>query len=90
MIEQPALPRSFVDAMMDAGVIQHDHGWAVLVCREQAINKVGASAPLTMHGVEHRVPAEIQCTNCAAAAVMVFLDLVRHPRGNSYAKPAAS
>ncbi|KVG78589.1 hypothetical protein WJ36_23715 [Burkholderia ubonensis] len=69
-----------VDAVMNAGVVQHDHGRAAVACSEQAIDEVhdaGAFDGARMSGMDQRIHTEIQCAEHAASTVMVRLDLVR-------------
>lgn len=80
MIHQPSIASRGVDAVMNTGTIQHDHGRAAVACGEQAIDEVHDAQAIDrarMSGMDQRIHTEIQCTDHAASTVMVRLDLVR-------------
>jgi len=79
MFEQPTLARRFADAVMDAGIVQHDHGGQSVCTGEHAVNEAldirGFDSP-AMRGVDQRVLAEVQRADHAATAMMIRLDLM--------------
>ncbi|KVP30309.1 hypothetical protein WJ88_12230 [Burkholderia ubonensis] len=80
MIDQPPIPCRYVDAVMNAGVIQPDYIRAAIVHRKQIVDKsdnVGAFDAAGMDGVDQRVRAVVQGTQNATSAVRVRFDLVR-------------
>ena len=80
VIDQPALSRCFIEAVMDAGIVQHDHGWPAVAGSEQVIDEaldMRTFDRARMGGMNQRIGAEIQRADHAAPAVMVGLDLVR-------------
>lgn len=66
--------------VMDARVIEHDHGRTVIVHREQIVDKADngwAFDAAGMGGVDQQVRAVVQSAKNTPSAVRVRLDLVR-------------
>lgn len=80
MIDQLSNLRRFVDAVMDARVIEHEHGGTVIARREQIVDEahdVHAFDAAGMGGVDQRIRAVVQGAKNATSAVCVRFDLVR-------------
>lgn len=46
VIDQPALSRCLIDAVMDSGIVQHDHGSPAVADSEQVIDEALDMRPL--------------------------------------------
>lgn len=79
MFGQPAVPRQLVDSVVDAGVVQHDHGRAAIAGSQYAVDEthnIWTFDGAGVRGVDQRIATEIQSANHAATAVVIRLDLV--------------
>ncbi|KWH26488.1 hypothetical protein WL99_22210 [Burkholderia cepacia] len=77
VINQPAVPRCLVDAVMDARVIEHDHGRTAIGRRAQIVNETHDVGAFDSAGMDQRVRAVVQGTKNTASAVRIRFDLVR-------------
>jgi len=77
VLKEPAVQRILIDAVMDARVVEHDHGGATITLADQRIEKfdnIGAFHGLGACRMDEAVLAEVQRPYDVAAAMMVGLD----------------
>ncbi|KVQ86473.1 hypothetical protein WK09_21360 [Burkholderia ubonensis] len=77
VIDQPALAHGRIDAVMNAGVVQHDHGRSAITFGEQAVDEsdhIRAFDGASMRRVDQFVRSEIECPEHAASSMRVRFD----------------
>jgi len=79
VVDEPAVQRVVVDAVMDARVVEHDYGGSAIALPDQRVEKldhVGTFYRRGARGVDKTVLAKVKCANNAAFAMAVGLDTV--------------
>lgn len=77
MVDEPAVQRVLIDAVMDTRVIKHDHGRSAIALSDKPVEKrdnVGTFDGPGARGIDKAVFGEIQCTKDVAPAMMVGLN----------------
>ena len=80
VVDEPAVQRVLVDAVVHALIVEHDHGGSAIVVPDQGIEKlndVGAFDGASAGGVDKAVLTEVQCSNHVAPAMAVGLNAMR-------------
>ena len=74
MFNEPAIQRSLVDAVMDARVIEHDHGGFAVALLDQRVDELDDMESLDsarVRGMDQRILAEVERADDRAPAVAV-------------------
>ena len=80
MINEPAVQRVLIGAVVHARIVEHDHGGSAIALPDQGVEKlndVGAFDGASARGVDKAVLTKVQCSDHVAPAMAVGLNTMR-------------